>query len=80
MMPAAAVLAISQARLCNRCNRIVIVLAPPAPSTIQIDGEMLPQRGAAFLFRMQRRFVALVIFGYDQLHVAEGHPAVVRWP
>lgn len=79
MMPAAAVLAISQARLCNRCNRIVIKGAAGA-STIQIDGEMLPQRGAAFLFRMQRRFVALVIFGYDQLHVAEGHPAVVRWP
>ena len=35
MMPAAAVLAISQARLCNRCNRIVIKRAPPAPSTIK---------------------------------------------
>ncbi len=47
---------------------------------------MLPQRGAPFLFRMQRRFVALVIFGHDQLHVAEvtrpwsvGRDHTVRW-
>ncbi len=29
---------------------------------------------------MQRRFVALMIFGHDQLHVAEGHPVRFAWP
>ncbi|MNF06640.1 hypothetical protein D3C80_2066360 [compost metagenome] len=29
---------------------------------------------------MQRRFMALVIFGNDQFVLAEGHTAIFRWP